>query len=65
MEQATGGHPTYLVRGTCLASSGWFLVGSKDKIKKAASYYSGPCQFGTIVTEVIIWLPRLLLEVAA
>ena len=53
MEQATGGHPTYLVRGTCLASSGWFLVGSKDKIKKAASYYSGPCSFKTIFEYIM------------
>ena len=33
-----GKHPRLLIRGTHLALSGWFKVGSKDKIREAVSY---------------------------
>ena len=32
------------------------------KIREAVSYFSIPDHFGLIATEVIVWLPELLLE---
>ena len=45
-----------------LTSSGWSSVGSRHTNQKAVSYWSSLSHFGPIVTELIVWLPELLLE---